>query len=89
MSSAAELAANAPLKSLLLNFPSVGRFAILREVLRETLAERNFSKEKEFDMNPHIEIRECAEESVRKASLRGVETTREEILILWVSKLYV
>jgi len=41
----------------------------------------------EFDISPQASILHCADEVVKEAEKRGVTTTREEILILWISDL--
>lgn len=41
----------------------------------------------EEDISPQASILHCADEVVKEAEKRGVTTTREEILVLWVSDL--
>lgn len=67
--------------------PVLAKTVRLREIFTEVVKQWGFKKG-DFDLNPHIPIQQCVQCIVSLAGMNGVETTREEVMTLWIVELY-
>ena len=62
--------------------PDVWRSTMIFTVLQDVVAQNEVS---DCDLNPHLHLRDMADEVIRRCQVLDIEVTREQLLLTWLT----